>query len=245
MKRRALLAGIVAALAGAGILGHRVFRGAWRPEAPAPSGHPRRTVADVLEKIGPAAEARLRPLVERAGVAWPPPRVTLVAFKQEKQLELWAAADGRWVFVRAYPILAASGQAGPKLHEGDRQVPEGVYRLTDLNPNSGYHLSMRVDYPSATDRARAAAEGRMNLGGDIFIHGKDVSIGCLAMGDEAIEELFVLVAQTGLANVEVILAPNDLRGGRPAAEVPGGPPWVAELYDDLRKRLDDFPPPNH
>jgi len=240
MRRRTLLVA-AAALAAAGILGHRVLRGFWgRVTQKARS---KRTVANVLGEIGPAAEERLRPHVERAGAAWPPPRATLIGFKQEKRLELWVEKDGRRVFIRSYPVLAASGRAGPKLREGDRQVPEGVYRLTELNPNSSYHLSMRVGYPNEFDRARAAEDGRTNLGGDIYIHGNAVSIGCLAMGDEAIEELFLMAARTGMANVQVILAPNDLRGGRPAADVPAAPPWVPQLYDALRQRLDGFPRP--
>lgn len=91
-------------------------------------------------------------------------------------------------------MLAASGGPGPKLREGDLQVPEGVYRLTAFNPNSSYHLSLRVDYPNAEDRAAedravARSDRRTSLGGDIFIHGKAVSIGCLAIGDPGIEEL--------------------------------------------------------
>ncbi|HSK18243.1 MAG TPA: L,D-transpeptidase family protein, partial [Longimicrobiales bacterium] len=76
---------------------------------------------------------------------------------------------------------------GPKRHQGDAQVPEGFYNIDLFNPNSSYHLSMRVDYPNARDRA-ANPDG--NLGGDIYIHGDCVSEGCLAMTDEGIEELY-------------------------------------------------------
>jgi len=71
--------------------------------------------------------------------------------------------------VADYRITAASGTAGPKLREGDRQVPEGIYRIVGLNPNSRYHLSMKLDYPNAFDRHQAARDGRARPGSDIFI----------------------------------------------------------------------------
>jgi len=86
----------------------------------------------------------------------------------------------------------------------------------------------------------AARDRRTNLGGDIFIHGKDVSIGCVALGDRAIEELFTLVAETGYGKVKVILAPNDLRIAGPVLH--GTPPsWVRELYATIAAALREFP----
>jgi hypothetical protein len=151
-----------------------------------------------------------------------------------------AVADGPWRHVRDYPVLAASGRPGPKLREGDCQVPEGLYRVERLNPQSRYHLSLRLDYPNAFDREQAAREGRTSLGGDIYIHGGAVSIGCLAMGDEAVEELFVLAARTGLPNIRVILAPADLRAAPGAAALPREPAWIGPLYAAITKALDAF-----
>ena len=120
-----------------------------------------RSVADAVGLYGRAARGRLQPYFSRAHVSYPPARVALLAFKQEKRLSVWAASrGGTWRFIRAYPILAASGKAGPKLREGDYQVPEGIYRIAWLNPNSSYHLSMKVSYPNAFDLAHAAAEKR-------------------------------------------------------------------------------------
>jgi hypothetical protein len=195
-----------------------------------------RTVADVVAKYGPAARARLLPHFRKAGVTYPPKSVALLVFKQERRVSLWA--DGR--FIRAYPILAASGHAGPKLREGDYQVPEGLYRIAYLNPSSSYHLSMKVSYPNAFDLQMAKRDGRTQLGGDIFMHGKNLSIGCVAVGDPAIEELFTLVAQSGLARVRVLIAPNDLRA-RGAIVHPAAPLWVGELYATLRKSLAAYP----
>jgi hypothetical protein len=195
-----------------------------------------RTTAEVQQAYGPAARARLVPHFARAGVAYPPARVRLLALKQERRLELWADDEGgRRRLVHTWPVLAASGGPGPKLREGDRQVPEGMYRLTVLNPASKYHLSVRVDYPNAFDRARAAEDGRTQLGGDIYVHGRDVSIGCLAIGDPAIEELFVLLADAGLRDASIVIAPSA------TPHVPAGAPaWVASLYDDLRRELQAF-----
>lgn len=200
----------------------------------------RRTTSDAIRLYGAAAESRLTPSFEKAGVAYPPEKVVLLAFKQEARVELWAGRGSNLAHIRDYPILAASGDPGPKKQEGDRQVPEGVYRIEGLNPNSGYHLSMKVDYPNERDRTVATAESRDNLGGDIFIHGSNVSIGCLAMGDPAIEELFTLAAKTGYAKVEVVIAPCDFRvNSMDCAPIPDE--TTRELYVQLQDVLMRFP----
>lgn len=201
-----------------------------------------RTVADVVARYGPAAHKRLGPYFKRAGVAWPPKQIALLVFKREKRLSLWArpAANAPWRFIRHYPVLAASGHAGPKLRQGDYQVPEGVYRIEHMNPNSSYHLSMKVSYPNDLDRRMAARDARTRLGGDIFIHGDQVSIGCVAMGDPAIEELFTLVAETGHQRVKVIIAPNDLRASG-AVIHEDAPTWVGQLYRIVAAALVEFP----
>jgi hypothetical protein len=199
-----------------------------------------RTVADVVTKYGPAARERIRPHFAKAGVAYPPNEIAILVLKNERRVALWARSQTAWRFIRNYPILAASGHAGPKLREGDRQVPEGVYRIEHLNPNSSYHLSMKVSYPNAFDRQMAARDGRTRLGGDIFIHGRAVSIGCVALGDPAIEEVFTLVAETGHQRVRVIIAPNDLRTS--GASVNGEAPlWVGQLYRTIAAALAHFP----
>ncbi len=100
-----------------------------------------RTIEEVIAALGASVEDRLRPAFERAGVAFPPRDLTLLALKEEKRLELYTSGDGGdHHFLLSYPILAASGTAGPKLREGDKQVPEGFYRIELLNPNSRYHL---------------------------------------------------------------------------------------------------------
>jgi hypothetical protein len=188
----------------------------------------------VISQVGPAARARLRPRFDFAGVPYPPSGLRLLAFKAERRLEVWAARPPGWVMVREYPIRGASGRAGPKLREGDRQVPEGFYRIVLLNPNSRYHLSLRLDYPNAFDRQYAKAEGRHAPGGDIYLHGGQESVGCLALGDPAIEELFTLIYDSGMARAEVWILPHDPRQA-PLAPPPDAPPWVADLYQGLER----------
>jgi murein L,D-transpeptidase YafK len=165
----------------------------------------------------------------------------LIGLKEEKVLELWARRRNGWEFVKEYPILAASGNAGPKFREGDRQVPEGIYKIVFMNERSAYHLSMKIDYPNAFDRARAKEDGRTRLGGDICIHGKAVSIGCIAIGDAAIEELFAMVQKVGHANCTVIIAPRDFRI-EPADEL-AGVWWIHTLYAKITAALEPFRKP--
>jgi hypothetical protein len=227
VSRRAIAVGLVLAFVAGALILYAYGRSLWVPILRRIAG--RRTVEQVVAELR-EAEARLAARFVRAGGAYPPRSVILVGLKAERRLELWA--DGR--HVADYAVLAASGGPGPKLRDGDRQVPEGIYAVEGLNPNSSYHLSIKLDYPNAGDRAQAARDGRADLGGDIFIHGKAASIGCLAMGDEAIEELFLLVATVGRENVRVVLVPRDLTV---APEPQASPPWVAALYRDLADEL--------
>jgi hypothetical protein len=206
---------------------------------PTPVPTPTRSVESVVEAIGPRVRAAWEPHFVAAGLAYPPAELALLGFKRERRLEVWGRTDGPWKRIDALPIVAASGIEGPKLRQGDGQVPEGFYRLVAFNPNSRFHLSMMIDYPNAEDVALAEGEGRTDLGGDIFIHGDARSIGCLAMGDRAIEDLFVLVADVGLERVQVILAPRDPRGGVRLAPVPGV--WfTADLYRRIEAALAAF-----
>lgn len=195
----------------------------------------------VLAAYGPLAEIRMKPHFMRAEMDYPPQEVVLLATKEEKELELWARNDGDFKFIRSYPIRKASGGPGPKLREGDKQVPEGIYRITHLNPNSQFHLSMRLNYPNAYDLMRAAKEGRSNPGGDIYIHGKAQSTGCLAVGDIAIEELFVLVNTIGTERTSVVIAPHDPRKKPLDGFASHLPLWAVELYADISREFAKYP----
>lgn len=199
----------------------------------------RRTVADALSAIGPEPRNAISKRFAAVNVPYPPKRVALLAFKGERVVELWAFAGGKWAPIHTYAVHGSSGGPGPKLREGDGQVPEGLYPLVGLNPNSSFHLSIKVGYPNAFDRERASSDGRTNLGGDIFIHGKATSVGCLAMGDPAIEELFILLADVGHENAELIVAPHDPRSGRTLTTDPELP-WTRELYAEIEESLGRF-----
>lgn len=202
----------------------------------------RSTVANRLQQFSAGARSRLQPHFARAGVLYPPHKVILVGLKQVKRLEVYAANEGgKMKFLRSYEILRASGTAGPKLRYGDYQVPEGFYKVESLNPNSAFHLALRVNYPNTFDRENAEREGRENLGGDIMIHGSDVSVGCLAMGDEAAEDLFVLAAEMERENIDILLCPADFRRGR-VLPPPNAPQWTATLYERLENALTKLEP---
>jgi murein L,D-transpeptidase YafK len=200
------------------------------------------TTEERLQQYGTAARARLKPHFEKQAVAYPPEELIFVGLKEEKVLEVYArAGTNDFKLIRSYPILAASGVAGPKLREGDKQVPEGIYPIELLNPNSSYHLSLRIGYPNAADRAQADREGRTNLGGDIMIHGKAKSVGCLAMGDEVAEDLFVLAADTGINRITVILTPVDFRDGKALPANARTYAWTDDLYAQIKSRLAKLP----
>ena len=133
-------------------------------------------------------------------------------FKSEDELEIWADAGTRYVLLRTYPICMYSGALGPKIRQGDGQAPEGFYAVSAqlLNPSSRFHLSFNLGYPNAFDRAHERS------GDFLMVHGNCVSIGCYAMGDVAIEEIYTLLAQAlaaGQAQVPVHAFPFRFRDG--------------------------------
>jgi murein L,D-transpeptidase YafK len=199
-----------------------------------------RTVDEVVNKYKDKVEAKLEPRFRYFQAAWPPREIVLLAIKESRNLELWAKDGERWVHVYDYPIRALSGMLGPKLKQGDRQVPEGFYRIDKLNPNSNFHLSMELNYPNLYDRIQAGRDDRDNLGGDIYIHGNEVSTGCLAVGDNAIEDLFVLTAMVGLGNTQVIIAPKDFRSSPVEKIDDKAPEWVLELHQGIAKNMELF-----
>ncbi len=196
------------------------------------------TLSSVYKKYGVQAESRLIPYFKKASVVYPPTKIKLLVMKAERSIELWAkgAGDSQFKKIRHFQVKAASGQAGPKLREGDRQVPEGIYKIIALNPNSSYHLSMMLNYPNKFDKKQAIKEGRLYPGTNIFIHGKALSVGCLAMGDVAIEELFALVYKSGIKNIKIVIAPHDPRKV-PLVVSKNMPIWLSELYREVTREF--------
>ena len=136
----------------------------------------------------------VKQLFADAGVAFPPKQLLLRAYKKELELEVWASstARGELTHVTTYGICAGSGKLGPKRQEGDYQVPEGFYKIQYLWPQSSYYLSMKVSYPNHSDKILTT--NKQWPGSDIMIHGACASIGCLAMSDERIQELWAIAS---------------------------------------------------
>lgn len=191
----------------------------------------RQSVESRLAQFSSAAKARLK-------IRDLPERLDLVVFKREKILEVWGIdhAKGKHL-LGTYPILAASGTDGPKLREGDRQVPEGIYEIESLHPNSHFYLALRIAYPSREDVQIARLEHRnpATLGSDIMLHGRGGSIGCIAVADETMEEIFYLTANIGVEKTRILLCPYDFRNLK--SREPVVPAWLEARYCQLAEEL--------
>jgi murein L,D-transpeptidase YafK len=148
---------------------------------------------DQLAEVRAEKLVVVRELFAEADVAFPPEEMLLRAFKQDRRLELWAASrEGEALsHVTTFEICAISGTLGPKRRQGDLQVPEGFYTLGDWEAPDKHFLSLLVSYPNPSDRILGQ---RGDPGGDIMIHGRCHSKGCLSMSDEGITEIFVAVS---------------------------------------------------
>ncbi|MFN4122342.1 MAG: murein L,D-transpeptidase family protein [Flavobacteriales bacterium] len=120
--------------------------------------------------------------------------LAFIAYKAEDKLMLYARnrGDKKFILFKQYKICAKSGKLGPKRKQGDMQVPEGLYHIDRFNPSSLYHLSLGINYPNASDRVLA---NKASPGGDIFIHGECVTIGCLPMTNKVIEQIYLLAVE--------------------------------------------------
>jgi murein L,D-transpeptidase YafK len=199
----------------------------WQKKAPADR------LFDVRSRLLP----RLHEELAARGLK-PGARAFLRAFKESHELELWlrSGSGGDWVLYRNYPVHALSGALGPKLREGDGQTPEGVYEfgVSSLNPSSMFHLSFNIGYPNAYDRHH------QRTGTHIMVHGSNVSIGCLAMSDPAIEEIYLLVAEAleaGQSKVPIHIFPFRMTEERMAAAADSP---HAEFWRDLKAIHDSF-----
>ena len=129
----------------------------------------------------------------KAGIAWPAKQIYIRSFKYDSQLEVWVrnTNDQPYKLFKTYKVCAMAGAIGPKRMEGDYQVPEGVYYINEFNPKSNYHLSLGINYPNASDRVLSDS---IKPGGDIYIHGNCVTVGCIPLQNDQIEELYILAA---------------------------------------------------
>lgn len=157
-------------------------------------------------------------------------------FKREFELELWMMRDGRFHRFATYPICKWSGELGPKLKEGDRQAPEGFYTVdqSQLNPNSAWHRSFNLGYPNAFDQAHA------RTGSFLMVHGGCGSIGCYAMTDPVIDEIWKIVTAAlrgGQARFQVQVFPFRMTE-RNLARHEGSP--LAPFWTTLKAGYDLF-----
>lgn len=155
-------------------------------------------------------------------------------FKESSELELWLQKPGAATFekYKTYAIARWSGKLGPKQKEGDCQAPEGFYNVVSkrLNPASKYHLSFNIGYPNAYDTAHGFT------GGLIMVHGKDVSIGCFAMTDPVIEELYLVVSaalNAGQPEIPMHCFPFRMTKERMALAKAENSPWV-DFWTELQ-----------
>lgn len=148
-------------------------------------------------------ESRLQAEFEAKGLEWPARFMYIRSFKFDSRLEIWVKnkANEAYKPFKAYKVCALAGNLGPKRFEGDYQVPEGFYYINAFKPNSQYHLALGVNYPNASDRILS---DKKRPGGEIYIHGSCVTVGCIPLTDPIIEEVYVLAASTRAAGQDFI-----------------------------------------
>ncbi len=172
-------------------------------------------------------------------------RIFVQAFKHERILELWGAACDSCEFrlLKTYRFTSSCGILGPKRAQGDLQIPEGFYYIDRFNPVSNFHLSLGINYPNKSDRTRTRAS---DPGGDIFIHGNRVTIGCIPIGDDNIESLYIMAVDArdaGQAKIPVFIFParfDDPRNADILGEYRARSKSVRKLWAELEAGYDYF-----
>ncbi len=191
-------------------------------------------------------------LLSDAGLEKSSFNIYLRAFKQEKEIELWAkdVNSTKFSLLKTYKVCATCGELGPKRQQGDLQIPEGYYHIDRFNPASNFYLSLGINYPNASDKI-LGTKGK--LGGDIFIHGACVTIGCLPITDDQIKELYVFCIEArnhGQTTIPVSIFPTKLTDKNYQALINENSSSVdcLNLWKDLKKGFDIFDktklPPN-
>lgn len=139
--------------------------------------------AAIQKKVAPGLKERF----EEKELVWGSP-IFIRAFKKERQLELWVKKGGKFLLFESYFIAGTSGGLGPKLRQGDGQIPEGFYFVTprQMNPRSNFHLSFNIGYPNQFDREYK------RTGDFIMVHGATFSAGCMAMTNAKVEEIYTI-----------------------------------------------------
>ncbi len=190
----------------------------------------------IATKVSPGLKTELA----KKKLRWGAP-VYMRIFKESNELELWIQGNGKageYALFKNYKICYWSGKLGPKLKQGDHQSPEGLYSVSaaQMNPHSRYHLSFNLGYPNAYDRAKK------RTGNYLMVHGNCVSIGCYAMGDENIEEIYTLAAaalKNGQKNFAVHCFPFRMIKSRMRQSDVTSSQWLP-FWQDLQKAYRSF-----
>lgn len=160
----------------------------------------------MFPKVGIAysnKEEELKKEFEKKGFIYPAKYIFLRSFKLDSELEVWIKnkASDTFRLFKSYRVCTLSGRMGPKRREGDQQVPEGFYYINDFNPNSNYHLSLGINYPNFSDKILS---DQKKPGNEIYIHGSCLTIGCIPLTDEFIEEVYILAVNAKNAGQDFI-----------------------------------------
>jgi murein L,D-transpeptidase YafK len=165
-------------------------------------------------------------------------------FKQEEKLEIWGknASNSTYNLIKTYDICESSGELGPKRKQGDLQIPEGFYHIDRFNPYSNFYLSLGINYPNTSDKILGV---KNKLGGDIFIHGNCVTIGCVPITDDKIKELYLFCIEAkdnGQLKIPVTIFPCKLTESN-YSEIKAE--YISDqdklgLWTDLKKAFDLF-----
>ena len=156
---------------------------------------------DVAKSLAPIPSATVALMAAKHTAPAAP--LVIRTYKKEAELEVWKLnTDGRYVYIKTFPICRWSGQLGPKQRTGDRQTPEGFYPIgpKQMNPNSHYYLSFDTGFPNAYDKAHGAT------GSAVMVHGTCSSMGCFAMTDKEVGEIYAIAREA-------------LKGGQPAFQM--------------------------
>ena len=199
-------------------------------------------------KVARAVQSKqdtLRKQLTKAGFNWPPEEMYIRSFKYDSQMEVWIRGKGAEEFklFKTYKVCAMAGTLGPKRMEGDYQVPEGFYYISEFNPRSSFHLSLKLNYPNQSDKILSDS---IRPGGGIYIHGSCITVGCIPITDEQIEELYVLAAavkNSGQDFIPVHIFPiryNKEQSVEYLARIAKENPAVQHFAEKLKQAFDYF-----
>ena len=186
----------------------------------------------------------LKDLFRARGITYPAADIFMRVFKREHQLEMWVRPEGQdtYVLLKTYEICALNDKPGPKRVQGDYATPEGFYTINSFNPQSDYHLSLRVNYPNKSDVLLGNGHA---MGGDVFIHGGCKTAGCMAITDENIKEVYWLAVEArdhGQSDIPVHIFPARLSdvGLQTLANYFKNRPDLVRFWSNLKGGYDYF-----